>query len=520
MNQAQLKEFKKKIDQLMNHYNAGNYEYVFKQTHILNKKYPQNSFLANLSGSCLRKVGEFERSKRFFEFAIRLNSNNIAALNNLGNVQRLLFEYKEAENNFQKALTKNPNHLQTITNLGNLKYNLNNFQEAIKLFNKALLIDKNSIHSLYNLGLTHQSLGENEKAIKYFKHLLEQQPQMTIVDRQLSRIIKYDKENEHFKSMLKKIDKLNLGKNELIMLHFAIGKAYEDFKEYKKSFSHIEKGNQIKSEILTKYDLNKEIGFANQLFDNFDLLKGNVETSKNDKDLLFVLGLPRSGTSLTEQILASHSSIYGCGEIVYLEKLIKKNFYKENALIHENLSNKELIQDTRIKFYHLIKNFYNGPKKIIIDKTPQNFMWIGLIKKIFPQSKFIHCVRNKSDNCLSIYKTLFDGDINWSYDLDNIITYYKNYKYVMQKWQNNYSDFIFEVSYESLIKNPENIIRDLLKFCNLEYEEACLQFYKNKHPIKTMSISQARKPIYKSSVGSSEKFNIYLKDFFNKLNSV
>jgi len=417
-------------------------------------------------------------------------------------------------------LNKDPNHLQSITNLGNLKYNLNQFQEAIELFNKALIIDKNSIHALYNLGLTHQSLGNNEEAIKNFKLLLKQQPKMTIVDRQLSRMIKYDKDDEHFKSMLNKIDRLDLGKNELIMLHFAIGKAYEDFKEYEKSFSHIQKGNQIKSELLKKYDLNKEIGLANQLFDNFELLKENAETPNNDKELLFVLGLPRSGTSLTEQILASHSSIYGCGEIVYLEKIIKKNFYKDNVLILENLLDKVLIQETRLKFYEHIKNFYNGPKNIIIDKTPQNFMWIGLIKKIFPKSKFIHCVRNRSDNCLSIYKTLFDGDINWSYDLNNIVSYYKNYKYVMQKWQNNYSNSIFEVNYENIIENPEDTIKNLLKYCNLEYEEACLHFYKNKHPIKTMSISQARKSIYKSSVGSGEKYNIYLKDFFNNLNSI
>ena len=520
MDQANLKEFKRKIDQLMNHYKAGNYEYVFKQTHLLNKKYPQNSFLANLSGSCLKKVGELEKSKKFFEFAIKINANNIAALNNLGNVQRLLFQYEEAETNFQKALSKDPNHLQTITNLGNLKYNLNKFQDAIELFNKALAKDKNSIQSLYNLGLTHQSLGNNKEAIKYYNLLLEQQPQMTIVDRQLSRMIKYDKENDHFKSMLKKIEKLDLGKNELIMLHFAIGKAYEDFKDYENSFTHLQKGNEIKSELLTKYDLNKEIGLANQLFDNLDLLKENVKFTKNDEQFLFILGLPRSGTSLTEQILASHSSVYGCGEIVYLEELIKKYFYKENVLISENLLKTDLIQQVRIKFYRHIKNFYNGEKKIIIDKTPQNFMWIGLIKKIFPNSKFIHCVRNRSDNCLSIYKTLFDGGMNWSYSLDNILKYFKNYKFVMQKWNDYYSTDIFELNYESLIKNPEDVVKKMLKFCDLEYEDECLHFYNNKRQIKTMSISQARKPIYNDSVGSGEKYNTHLIEFFKKINSI
>ena len=147
-------------------------------------------------------------------------------------------------------------------------------------------------------------------------------------------------------------------------------------------------------------------------------------------------------------------------------------------------------------------------------------MWIGLIKKIFPSSKFIHCVRNRSDNCLSIYKTLFDGGMNWSYSLDNILKYFKNYKFVMQKWNDYYSTDIFELNYESLIKNPEDVVKKMLKFCDLEYEDECLHFYNNKRQIKTMSISQARKPIYNDSVGSGEKYKTHLTEFFKKINSI
>lgn len=520
MDKKELKLFKNKIDQLMNHFKAGNYEYVFKQTHLLNKKYPQNSFLANLSGSCLKKVGEFEKSKKFFQYAININKNNIAALNNLGNAHRLLLEYNESEKYFQIALSKNPKHLQSLINLGNLKYNVNKFEEAISLFKKALEIDENSIHSLYNLGLTHQSLGNDNEAVKNYNLLLKKQPKMTIVDRQLSRMIKYTQDNQHFISMLDRLNNLNLGDNELVMLYFSIGKAYEDIKDYEKSFFYIQKGNEIKSKQLVNYNVEKETTFPNQLFKYQDSLNLKYDNTDDEKKLIFILGLPRSGTSLTEQILASHSAVYGCGEVVFLEKLLKKNFYNENKIIPENLNNLDLIKETRKAFYNHINNFYDGPKKIITDKTPQNFMWIGLIQKIFPNSKFIHCRRNPKDNCLSIYKTLFDGDIHWSYDLSNIINYYKNYKSVIHKWKNQFTKSIFEVSYEEMIGNPEENIKKLLNFCELKYEEACLHFYKSKHPIKTMSISQARQPIYNSSVGSGTKFDPFLNDFFKQIESI
>lgn len=520
MNQAQLKEFKKKIDQLMNHYKAGNYEYVFKQTHILNKKYPENSFLANLSGSCLRQMGEFEKAKKFFIFSLKIDKNNIAARNNLGNIHRLLFEFDEAEKHLLKVLDKDPNYIQALNNLGSIKYELNKLDEAIKLFQKVIKLDKNSIIAHFNLGLAFQGLGNNEKAIESYQKIQKINPNLTIGDNHMSRIIKYDENNDHFKLMLNKIKMTNLEKKSYVDLHFSLGKAYEDFKKFDNSFYHIQKGNNLKNELLKNYNLNRELNFSKTALQNHDSVKENIQVNSKNKKLLFIIGLPRSGTSLTEQILASHSSINGCGEVLILEGLIKKTFFDNDKINLKKLNNIELIEKVNKEFYQYINKFHDGQREIIIDKTPQNFMWIGIIKKIFPDSKFIHCVRERSDNCLSIYKTLFDGGIAWSYNLENILDYYKNYKFLMEEWEKRYSESIFKLSYEDMITNPEQNIKKMLNFCNLNFEDNCLNFYKNSRPIKTMSISQARKPIYKSSVGSSEKFNIYLKDFFKRLNTI
>ena len=147
--------------------------------------------------------------------------------------------------------------------------------------------------------------------------------------------------------------------------------------------------------------------------DNFiNTIQNNSNTNNKEKKLVFIVGLPRSGTSLIEQIISSHSNVYGGGELIFLEILLKRAFTENNKFIKDKLADDKIFQNVSDKFYDHIRKFYDGKKNIITDKTPQNFMWIGLIKKIFPEAKFIHSIRNPKDNCLSIYKNLFDKDIN------------------------------------------------------------------------------------------------------------
>ena len=520
MDRNKFEIFKKKIDQLMKHYNAGNYQYVLRETHILNKKYPENSFLANLSGSCLQKMGQLEMSKKFFNFAIKIENTNLAAINNLGNSHRLLFEFEEAEKCFNKVLDKNPNHIQSLVNLGNLRYELNNLNEAIELFEKALTLDKNLVLAHYNAGLTYQSLGNHTKATYHYNIIQELQPKITIVDRQMSRMIKYNKQESHLNIMLNKLEKLDLDQHSKVDLNFAIGKAYEDMNDYNKSFFYIERANNIKNSLLN-FDVQKDIKLSKDLVDNFiNTIQNNSNTNNKEKKLVFIVGLPRSGTSLIEQIISSHSNVYGGGELIFLEILLKRAFTENNKFIKDKLADDKIFQNVSDKFYDHIRKFYDGKKNIITDKTPQNFMWIGLIKKIFPEAKFIHSIRNPKDNCLSIYKNLFDGDINWSYNLDNILKYFENYRYIISKYKSEFDKDILDIKYEDLIENPENKIKKILNFCELDFEDACLNFYNNKRAIKTLSISQARQPMYKSSIGTGEKFESNLKDFFIKLNSI
>tara|TARA_B100001996_G_scaffold364079_1_gene332804 strand:- start:567 stop:1265 length:699 start_codon:yes stop_codon:yes gene_type:complete len=232
--------------------------------------------------------------------------------------------------------------------------------------------------------------------------------------------------------------------------------------------------------------------------------------------------MPRSGTTLVEQIISSHNKVYGAGELNYLSKSIRKNLYDKNKInekkifgINEN-SNNYVAED-----YFNYLNSLSFNEKIITDKAPLNFRWIGFIKIFLPESKIIHCSRNNRDNCLSLYKNSFDSDkLNWCYDQKELSKYYNLYFDLMNFWREKIPNFIYEAKYEEIISNQENETKKLLKFCDLNWDQNCLNFHKNrKTPIKTASIVQARKPIYSSSVKSNINYEKYFDELFNSLKS-
>ena len=185
--------------------------------------------------------------------------------------------------------------------------------------------------------------------------------------------------------------------------------------------------------------------------------------------MIFICGMPRSGTTLVEQIVASHDEVYGAGELVYLQQVIKKNFFKDQKLdkqkIIENKSFPKNIISTEYLDYF---NIYNLNKDVITDKAPQNFRWLGFIKIFFPNSKIIHCYRNSRDNCLSLFKNSFASSMmNWSNRSEDIADYYNSYIELMTFWKNKISNFILDVEYEKLVNNKNDEIKKIIKFCDL-----------------------------------------------------
>ena len=278
--------------------------------------------------------------------------------------------------------------------------------------------------------------------------------------------------------------------------------------------------NKIKKKLIN-YNVNDEINLIKdikKIFSQFNFKPVNL--NKENKKVIFILGLPRSGTSLVEQIITSHSQVFGAGELPIMSSIVKKNFIKDEKQIDLNLNEilkeENFLDKLRAEYLNYL-NFFKYKEEYITDKAPLNFRWIGFIKLIFPNVKIIHCKRDAKNNCLSMYKNLFEGGLNFTYDQEDLVKYYNSYYDLINFWKQKYSDSMFDISYEKLISNKEEEIKKLIKFCDLNWEENCLSFHKNKTPIKTMSTAQARNPIYKTSMNSFDKYKDYLTVLEEKL---
>jgi tetratricopeptide (TPR) repeat protein len=507
------KEFENKITILTNKLKVNNFNEVIKDGLSLIKKV-NHPILYNILSLAFQGKGDFDNSIKIIDEGLKLDPKNIFFLNNIGLSYYKKNELSKAEEYYNRAIEINPNYINTLNNLATLKKDLDLVDEAIELFEKSLKLNDKVLETNYNLASILQSIGKFDQSIKYFMKTLEINPKFTKADRNIAMMTSYNNDNEHFLKMKKKISETSLSKIELHELHFAIGKAYEDLKNHPEAFDNYSKANNYKKEI-TGYNIKKDREEFNSLKKIFNK-NLDVKNSFNTKKLIFILGMPRSGTSLAEQIISSHSEVYGGGELIFLTDIIYQNFYSENKFLNisESKSKIQQVQNNYIKKISLI----DSSEKSFTDKAPLNFKWIGYILNIFPNVKIVHCKRDPLDNCWSLFKNNFDGNLNFSNNLSDLGEYYKIYVDLMSFWKQKFPNKIYDLVYEHLTRDQENETKKLLKFCELSWDENCLKHHENKKSIKTVSFGQARKPIYKSSINSSEKYEDYLNELKSILN--
>ena len=296
-----------------------------------------------------------------------------------------------------------------------------------------------------------------------------------------------------------------LSPNKLEYLYFALGKCYDDIGEWTKAFKYFTEGCRLKRQRIT-YNSAEQIQFTQKLIDCFTQQTiEHLQTFANPSTLpIFIVGMPRSGSTLVEQILSEHSQVYGAGELKYLNNLIQRPIknplntlcYPENIL-HLSPETGHAITDNYVANLR-----HHSPEAIrITDKMPYNFIAIGLIHALLPNAKIIHMKRNPMDTCLSCYTKLFTEGQLYSYDLTELGQYYQCYEHIMNHWRRILpSDAWLEIEYELMVNNLETEAQRLIEFCDLAWEPACLTFYQSKRQVRTASFIQVRQPIYTSSV--------------------
>ena len=507
---------KAEISKIINAFNSGQYDLVINKTSVLLKKNDENDFLWNLKGLALQIQKKYKLSIDCLIKALQINSKNIAAINNLGISYKNTMDYAAAEKCFNKLLDLNPSYVKALINLGNLKNETYKFDKAILFYKKANDLDDKIPECHINLAYAYQSIGKITDAKKHLNKTLEIDSSLTRADKMLSALIDYKVNNDHLTSMEKKSTSLVLTDEKKIYLYFAMAKAFEDQKDFDKSFEYLEKGNQLQWTNIehTSGNIKKLSNSIKSFFSDYKF-KNNLQETNTQK-IIFIMGMPRSGTTLVEKIISSHSKVSALGELNIFGNLISNNIINDNE-INLSIIDKFLNEDLEKNYNHHLKNF-DIKSEFITDKSLINFWFIGFIKKFFPNAKIIHCSRNSKDNCLSIYKNLFDAQDRWFYNQEELANYYNTYEDLMKFWNKKLPGEIYNIQYENLIKNSETEIKAIIDFCKLKWEDSCLNFHENDTAIKTLSVNQANKPIYSSSVDSSKNYKDKLKVLFSKLN--
>mgnify|MGYP002621724751 CR=1 FL=1 len=492
-------------------------------------------------GNCLRKMNRFDDAISYYYKAIKIKPDSVLAYHNLGDIFQALGQLENAINCYKQSLALDPNyldshfklsrvlqdtgdienaiphlkkvldlkpdHFDAHNNLGNIYYKKDRDDDAIREYKTALQINPDYAEAYNNLGNVLFEIGRIDDAIENYEKALQLNPNLSQARQHIAIIRPQEDQIKIIQDQLKTPELTDFDR---MNYHIALGAIYNHTKSYLSSFEHINKGNQLKRKTLN-YSADEHSEYINRLINIYSKEYFQcMNISGSDSECpVFIVGMPRSGTTLVEQILSSHPEITGAGELTKLnqtEKVI-------NKLIDPNITypqcmtsiTKQVLENISHEYLELINSFSDKAIRIC-DKLPDNFLRIGFIKLLFPNASIIHCKRNALDTCTSIFLTFFNEGNYYSFDLEEIGRYYIDYERLMSHWLSLFPADILDVSYEELIGDQENISRQLVKHINLDWDDSCLNFYNNKRVVKTASNLQVRQPIYHSSVNRWKRY--------------
>jgi tetratricopeptide (TPR) repeat protein len=437
-----------------------------------------------------------------------------------------LKRFEEALANYDRALTVRPDYAEAFSNRGNTLKEMNRFEEALASYDRALAF-KPDLADAYNAkGNVLQELGQLQEAQKAYLDAIRLDPGMTGVYVNLAALKFFAADDPHLAAMEALATKTEgLSATDRMQLDFALGKAYADLKDYRRSFQHLREGNASKRATIS-YDEKSALA----LFDRIEAVftRKLIMTKSGSGELspmpIFVLGMPRSGTTLVEQIIASHPMVHGAGELPTLNDVI--------LAVHEPNGNTmpfpefvpaldaAALKQIGARYVAAMRKLAPSGERIT-DKTPSNYYYAGLIHLALPNANIIHTVRDPVDTCLSCFTKLFSAGQNHTYDLGELGRYYKRYEGLMAHWRRVLPrGRILDIRYEEVVADLERQARRIISHCGLPWDERCLAFHETKRPVRTASAIQVRQPIYKSAVGRWRVYEEQLEPLLSALGIV
>jgi tetratricopeptide (TPR) repeat protein len=430
------------------------------------------------------------------------------------------YEFAKAENIYRQVLSFEPESPDTLQLLGITLGQQNRQEESLPILEKAAKLAPTRPDILYNLGNTLSSLGRTDEGLAFYRKAIEHNPSHIRIYKGICSLHKFTEYDDEMKKM-EELLKIEMQPIERINLLFGLGKAFDDIKDYEKSFRYLNEGNKLQRSTFN-YNTKDNYNVLEKIKKTFtpEFLEQHRDCGHKSNSPIFILGMPRSGTSLVEQIISSHSEVYGAGELGNINDIITKNSGKLSMPNFpdgiEKLKKYDFRKLGSLYIQSLAKIAPDSP--YITDKMPNNFWYIGIIKLILPNAKIIHCTRNPIDTCLSIYQKLFNSKLTYAYDLEELGQFYNLYKELMEHWHSILPEgSILDISYEELVNNQEQQTKRMLEYCNLPWDESCMTFHQNKRAVNTASVLQVREPIYKHAIERWKPYEKYLQPLIETL---
>ena len=466
----------------------------------------------------LLELEYFDQALDHYQQVLKRQPGNASVLNCLGKLFEAQDNRDKAKLNFELALKHDPGLVDARLNLGKLFIGTDP-EQAQSWFSSVLEINPENAQCFYWLGILAQTLGKFEAATTSFIQTLKLKPDFSDAWYRLSIDGNYEPTNQQIKTIEQLFnDRIEADPDDknLIALGFTLGRFHEQRADYKSAFEYFHYANRLKAR-LHRFDRaqhDSQIDDIIKLFDA-DFFRQRLDWGSSSKLPVFIIGMPRSGTSLVEQILSCHEQIFGAGELQFMQELVaslKTNNpapSKSHAGRFKNLDQQQIGQMTQQYLTRL--QALQPDARRILDKLPGNYLRLGIILTIFPQARIIHCKREPMDTCWSCYTQNFGQGLNFTNDLENIGHAYRGYLRLMAHWQEIFSNNILDLEYEALLDDPETESRRLLEHCGLEWDPEVLNFTDRQHPVSTASLWQVRQPLYKTAIGRWKIYQQHLK---------
>lgn len=473
---------------------------------------------SNLAAA-LNESGQHEAGLRAAARALELSPDLAQAHNHIGDIRLQQARYDDAVKSYRQAASLSPGSTVALINLAKAYRDRDEPEEALATLRRVLDIEPENPEAIHVMGVLLEQMGDRKGAAEQFKSAIRIAPEMAISHYYLAQIKGRGSSEKEFEALLSLWEREGMTPNNRMYLAFAIARIHEQRGNFDEAYEFLAAANRAKATVRA-YDDADSACYIDSIAEATGKTVERFGRSIGHPDdrPVFVIGMPRSGTSLTEQILASHSEVAGAGELSFAFDAVRRVRTITGKKFPRDMEKLSAEQFRDLGAYYMSR--HSGEylsSRYVVDKSPLNFQYVGPLALMLPSARFVHCHRHPAANCFAIHRIPFDLRQTYAHSLEALGRYYTRYWNLMQQWHELFPGRILDVRYEDTVTDIEGQARRMLEFLELRFEERVLNFYETKRLVKTPSASQVREPIYKDAMALWKNYEKHLGPLMENL---